>query len=153
MKALSLTQPWATLVAIGVKRLETRSWSTSYRGWLAIHAAKTFSQWARDICLKEPYCSALAAGGDNGLIDLPLGAIIAVGNLHRVGIIGRQADGAVRVQGLELPVEGIELSFGDYTPGRYAWVFTNVRRLHQPVPFKGALGLWQVPDDLLPGES
>lgn len=40
MKALTLTQPYATLVAIGEKRLETRSWRTSYRGPLAIHAAK-----------------------------------------------------------------------------------------------------------------
>lgn len=40
MKGLSLTQPWATLVAIGAKRIETRIWATSYRGPLAIHAAK-----------------------------------------------------------------------------------------------------------------
>lgn len=38
MKALTLHQPWASLVALGVKRIETRSWSTSYRGALAIHA-------------------------------------------------------------------------------------------------------------------
>ena len=42
MKALTLTQPWASLVAIGAKRIETRSWSTPYRGLLAIHAAKGF---------------------------------------------------------------------------------------------------------------
>lgn len=41
MKALTVHQPWATLIAIGAKRLETRSWSTSYRGPLAIHAAKS----------------------------------------------------------------------------------------------------------------
>lgn len=40
MKAITLTQPWATLVAIGAKRIETRSWATRYRGPLAIHAAK-----------------------------------------------------------------------------------------------------------------
>jgi hypothetical protein len=42
MKALTLTQPWATLVAIGAKTIETRSWPTSYRGPLAIHAAKGY---------------------------------------------------------------------------------------------------------------
>ena len=41
MKAITLTQPWATLVAIGAKRIETRSWRTFYRGPLAIHAGKT----------------------------------------------------------------------------------------------------------------
>lgn len=41
MKALSLWQPWATLIAIGAKQYETRGWSTPYRGPLIIHAAKT----------------------------------------------------------------------------------------------------------------
>src|SRR5205085_11846598 len=40
LKALSLLQPWATLVIIGAKTIETRSWSTSYRGTLMIHASK-----------------------------------------------------------------------------------------------------------------
>ena len=39
MKALTLWQPWASLVALGHKRIETRCWSTKYRGDLAIHAA------------------------------------------------------------------------------------------------------------------
>ena len=39
MKVLTLHQPWASLVALGVKTIETRSWSTQYRGPLAIHAA------------------------------------------------------------------------------------------------------------------
>jgi len=45
MKALTLTQPWATLVILGVKRIETRGWATPYRGRIAIHAAKG---WHRD---------------------------------------------------------------------------------------------------------
>ena len=36
MKALSLYQPWATAIALGSKRIETRGWPTSYRGPLAI---------------------------------------------------------------------------------------------------------------------
>lgn len=40
MKALTLHQPWASLIALGVKTIETRSWSTKYRGPLAIHAGK-----------------------------------------------------------------------------------------------------------------
>lgn len=45
MKALTLWQPWASLVALGVKSIETRSWSTSYRGQLAIHAAATMPSY------------------------------------------------------------------------------------------------------------
>lgn len=40
MKALTLHQPWASLIAAGVKTIETRSWSTRYRGPLAVHAGK-----------------------------------------------------------------------------------------------------------------
>ncbi len=40
MKALSLLQPWVTLVILGVKQIETRSWSTAYRGPLLIHASR-----------------------------------------------------------------------------------------------------------------
>ena len=54
MKALSLTQSWATLVTIGAKKLETRSWPTYYRGPLLIHAAKGFPPAARAICYTGP---------------------------------------------------------------------------------------------------
>lgn len=43
MWALTLRQPWASLVAIGVKQVETRSWTTAYRGPLAIHSSKRLS--------------------------------------------------------------------------------------------------------------
>ena len=49
MKALSLTQPWAELVVLGEKQWETRSWRTSHRGRIAIHAAKKFPAWAIDL--------------------------------------------------------------------------------------------------------
>jgi activating signal cointegrator 1 len=39
MKAISLLQPWATLVVMGVKTIETRSWQTPHRGELLIHAS------------------------------------------------------------------------------------------------------------------
>lgn len=50
MRILTLTQPWASLIAIGAKTLETRSWRTGYRGPLAIHYA---------LCHMEPFRSVL----------------------------------------------------------------------------------------------
>ncbi|KXG09931.1 hypothetical protein AT864_01491 [Anoxybacillus sp. P3H1B] len=41
MKAITIKQPWATLIALGEKKFETRSWKTNYRGKIAIHAGKT----------------------------------------------------------------------------------------------------------------
>ena len=55
MKLLSLWEPWATLMAIGAKKIETRSWATSYRGWLAIQASKGgLSKQHLAECLEEP---------------------------------------------------------------------------------------------------
>jgi ASCH domain len=62
MKALTVAQPWATLIAIGAKRIETRSWMTRHRGPLAIHAARAFPRIARDLARTSPFAEALATG-------------------------------------------------------------------------------------------
>ena len=73
-----MTQPWASLVAIGENTIETRSWSTRYRGRLAIHAAKGFPADARALCRRQPYRAVLARHGYASADDLPLGCVLAV---------------------------------------------------------------------------
>lgn len=138
MKAISLTQPWATLVAIGAKKIETRSWSTGYRGNVAIHASKTFPRWAQELCYNGHAIGwALKAYGVDWTA-LPKGAILCVCDLTA----------CIRVE--DASVKGtLEEWFGDYTPGRYAWRLANVRSLPEPIPAKGSLGLWEFPDDVL----
>ena len=46
MKVITLKQPWATLVAEGLKKYEFRSWKYSYRGELLIHAGKGIDEEA-----------------------------------------------------------------------------------------------------------
>jgi len=165
LRGLSLTQPWASLVAVGAKRIETRDWGTAYRGPIAIHATKRFPVLCRDLCDDEPFRSALARGGylrrvvsynqADSWVDvrsIPLGAIVAVAKLvgcfrvtRSTTYAGPAREGSWRV---DLTVGG-ELDFGDYAPGRYAWVLASVRRLPQPVPCRGALGLWRVPADVV----
>ena len=141
MKALSLTQPWATLVAIGAKRIETRSWYTNYRGLLAIHAASSFPWRVRLLCLEHPYIDVLIAGGislrslKEPLPGFPRGAIIAVVDL---------VDCLETGEGFVAPPEP-EWSFGDFSPGRFAWILENVCRLKKPLACKGMLGLWESP--------
>ncbi len=139
--ALSLTQPWASLMAFGVKRYETRSWGSRFRGALAIHASKRFPEWARSICLDEPFVSALHGAGFRFMTcdEFPLGAIVAVGRLADCEEIHR--DDA-------LLLSRTELAFGDFAPGRWMWKLVDVRRLAEPVPCRGALGLWTVPRDV-----
>src|SRR5579864_5160457 len=84
MRGFTLTQPWASLVACGAKRIETRSWSTTYRGLLAIHAAKGFPRDCRDLCRVGPFVRALIKAGFNSEKDLPVGQIIATVRLDDV---------------------------------------------------------------------
>jgi hypothetical protein len=147
MKALTLTQPWATLVAIGAKRVETRSWSSSYRGPVAIHAAKTVPTWARHVPHEWPFGMVLRdadiQSDANGDPDLPRGAIVAVARI--VEIVPTSPESNERV----LAVYGgrYEYEFGDYSRGRYAWALADIRPLLDPIPCRGALSLWDLPED------
>ena len=147
IKGISLTQPFATLVALGAKKTETRSWRTWHRGLLLIHAAKAFPRWARDLCNREPFTTALleagyvAAASGSGLVDpglLPLGKILAVCNLRHCVRIG--------TPGIDLPPPEPERSFGDYALGRYAWMLSDAQPLPKPIAATGSMGLW-VPDE------
>ena len=165
MKALSLTQPWATLIAIGAKRIETRSWSTKHRDVVAIHAARGFPRDCRDLCWDAPFRAALKSHIDfRGYSDieshsierfgLALGAIVATADLVECFHTGdtlnyRNATRTVRCNGgYDYTITPNEIAFGDYSPGRFAWVLKNILPLPRPIPCKGALGLWIVPSDI-----
>jgi len=147
MKALTLWQPWASLVAIGAKLIETRSWTTRYRGELAIHAGGRW-QWRDqlDLGADEPFKSALNAAGYHVVGQLPRGAIIAVVDLVLVGLISLREDGEWTVDGMPGIVAEDELAFGYIDRGRYGWLLKRVRRLRVPVLCSGAQGLWDLPD-------
>lgn len=141
MRAITLTQPWATLVVLGLKQYETRSWRPKYAtcGDLAIHAAKEFPQEARSRCYQEPFVTALARGGYTKPSDLPRGAIVGVAWLT----------GIQRVSDLDLNMMSeTEIAFGDYAPGRFAWRLIGAVRCAEPVPARGSLGIWDVPIDI-----
>lgn len=138
MRALSLTQPWATLMALGQKRIETRSWrpAPQFMGQvIAIHAAKGFPGYARELVNDEPFLSALNRIGYDAL---PIGAIIAVGRLAEVR----------RTEQWTHELSRNEEEFGDYGDGRFGWRFEQLRALAKPVPCKGALGIWTVPSEI-----
>ena len=152
MKALTLTQPWATLIACGAKRIETRSWSTDFRGRIAIHAAKGLGPVGGKSGLVEQ-CNMPAfarALGENRLYDnhenpVPLGVILATANLVNV----RRIDQKLRAEVLAQTVTPNEIEFGDYTSGRFAWFLENVTALPEPIYCNGALGLWDVPPEII----
>jgi hypothetical protein len=152
VKALTLTQPWATLVALGAKRIETRSWYTGPdpRGHgaqalnlpLAIHAAKGFPPEAQALVAKGWFASVLraafpdAARPEDVIDQLPRGAVVAtVVLLHCVTV--EHLEGAPHI------LTPQERAFGNYQPGRYAWRLWNVEALPEPIPARGSLGLWE----------
>lgn len=145
LRALTMTQPWATLVAIGENTIETRSWSTSYRGPLAIHTAKAFPADARALCRVFPYNQTLAAAGYADASELPTGSVIAVAQLDDVMRFERATLAEVRVRSRRGLLPRHEADFGDFSAGRFGFVLSHVRRLRTPVPARGMLGLWKVP--------
>lgn len=134
MRAITLMQPWASLVAVGAKRYETRSWKTNYRGPLAIHSSLKFPHSAQALCRAEPFASALL-----GNTDLPLGCVVAICDL--AAVFSTSTDDSLFGAATEWPSS--ELPFGDFGPGRFAWLLTNVRSLENPIPARGTLSLWE----------
>lgn len=132
MRAITLWQPWASAIALGLKSIETRGWSTDYRGPLAIHAARRFGGEEKRFAQVERALGRLPA-------RLPLGAIVCVVELVDV----RTTDE------LALTVGPIEKLYGNYAPGRFGWILENVRALPDAVPYLGRQRFFNVPDELL----
>jgi activating signal cointegrator 1 len=151
MKAITLHQPWATLMAMGVKTIETRSWSTRYRGPLAIHAAKTFPAYAKDACYSESMMRALGwpLQPEGGLTQewlddinarmkaLPLGVVVGVCEL-----VTCFSTGLPFASYEEFPTLDGEKAFGDYSPNRFGWVTFDMKPFAEPIPAVGMQGLW-----------
>lgn len=172
MKALTLTQPWAALVAMGAKKIETRNWSTAYRGPLVIHAAKGLGPVGgkRGFCnlvWGQPFASVLFPGwrdadDDDTVRAFEFGAIVATCTLidcvlthnpavaHEPGtpwFVGARKGVGQHYYEVPPPEDSNEYAFGDYSPGRFAWLLADVKALPEPVECRGALGLWE-PDTL-----
>lgn len=148
IKALTLWQPWAFLMALEEKKIETRSWGTQYRGMLAIHAAKRkMTKVEKDLLLRWT---------GQGWLDLdwleydefPLGEIVAVVDLRDCVEIKIFSDEKhfIYNHGAEN-----EVFFGDYTVGRYAWITKMVYAVqyNETYVVNGQRGLWdwEVPTD------
>nr|WP_278184205.1 ASCH domain-containing protein [Clostridium kluyveri] len=132
-----MNQPWASLIVLGEKKIETRSWSTKYRGALLIHAGSTING---SVCLLYPFKKVLDKYFQR-LIDMPTGVIIAKCNLLDCMKILNEDGLTAKLENNSI-VKNNEYNFGDYTPGRYAWILTDIEVLKKPISTKGKLGVW-----------
>lgn len=139
MKVITIRQHWATLIALGEKKFEARSWQTKYRGDLAIHSSKNID---KEACREEPIRSVLAKHGyaDN----MPAGVILATCNLSNCFRVTVALALTAFLDNDEI-VDGFEYYFGDYSEGRFAWELNGVKALKNPIPAKGQLSLWEYP--------
>lgn len=140
MKAITLIQPWATLIALGEKQFETRGWSTDHRGQLAIHAGKKIDFEA---CEFPGIKATLAKHGIRDPRDLPTGSVIAICSIFDCVKMAESRDIRFNasVPGYKLTPK--EYAFGEYAPGRFAWILASLKKLNQPIPVKGAQRLWE----------
>ena len=129
MKALTICQPYAALIVTGEKLVENREWPTNYRGRLLIHAGKS-RQWLVD--------EVFAERGD----PLVFGA--AVGDARLADVLHID-----RIQRGEYDAKYPWLREHMHAHGTWCWVLQDVRRYAQPLPWKGAQGLWDFPDAAL----
>lgn len=125
MKALSIREPWAHLVIHGLKTVEIRKWSTSYRGRILIHAAQRVDEAATDRF---------------DLRGLPAKAI--VGSAVLSDVVEFTPESWYRLADEHLDA-------GPYQPGLYAWQLVDPRPLAEPIPWPGRLGLFDVASSVL----
>lgn len=128
MKALSIRQPWAELIVQGRKTIELRTWQTSYRGRIAIHASQT---------VREEAC--IAYGLDPARVVR--GALVGAVELVDILTLDEAAWEALRDQ---------HLSLSDFPGPMFGWRLEAPQRLPQPIPIRGRMNLFNVPDEGTP---
>ncbi len=121
MKALTICQPYAHLIAVGEKPVENRTWPTRYRGPLLIHAGKS-REWL--------------TGNDPA--GMAFGAVVATARLADCLHIERIERG-------EYSGRYPWLADHRHTSGPWCWLLDGVQPLAEPVPARGAQGLWNLP--------
>lgn len=153
-KALTLWQPWASLIAAGIKKVETRPWMTHYRGPLLIHAAKFLPTWnvLDELLRQDEFRRAVDTlvliqmrdeGETSSVVDikefieaLPRGAVVAKCELVECGL-ARVAKKFLSQQ---------EIACGYYEEDQFAWMLDDIESVDPPVPVKGKQRLWTPPE-------
>ena len=123
MKVLTLKQPWATLVAEGIKKYEFRSWKTNYRGKILIHAGtgidKKELEKFKDLNLEFPSKRILA--------EVELEDCLELNDELNKKIIAEK-----------------NIAYSSKYRTGYAWKLTNSKKINYDKDVKGQLGLWNI---------
>ena len=116
MKALSIKQPWVHAILHEGKDIENRSWQRNFRGWLALHASGQLDHNARfPRGHRLPNLDRLQRSAICGVAR-----VIDIVTTSRSEWFWRPHDGSTN----------------------FGWVLEDATASKQPIPCKGALGLW-----------
>jgi hypothetical protein len=180
MKAISLWQPWASLIACGAKPYETRHWAPPREligQTIAVHAAKKVDKGARQFAEDLMYGQQDPGGfeladqldasmkgipdelmGNFGMTALPVGCVVCTARLDAAFLLGEKALGtAVPAASVVRRLVSRQMpdcftvrydDFGDYSPGRWAWLLRDVKPLTPSKGVIGRQGFFDVPDRL-----
>ncbi|MDD2409299.1 MAG: ASCH domain-containing protein [Bacilli bacterium] len=121
MKAISIKQPWASLIINGYKEYEFRTWKTKYRGKILIHASQTID---KDIISKFKHLN----------IKYPTGCIIGEVNIIDCLKVDSKLDNKLKKENNLI----YEENYIDY----YAFKLNNIIKYNKPIKAKGQLGIW-----------
>lgn len=139
MKAISLWQPWASLMANRFKRIETRSWSTKYRGSLIIHAAKRPMN-----IIHQTAVTNFESMGIDWRNELPYKALLCTVILVDVFKLREE-----NIELIQWDYGMDEIEHGDFRLGRFAWITKHLKTFKEPIPFRGRQRLFDVPDEII----
>lgn len=156
IRALTVKQPWAHMIAHCGKPVENRPRQMLYRGLLAVHAG-AYSGWDRNaeaspVALEAwkrwatvPATGELAAPltRSDAFSFFTFGAVIAVAEVTAC----HHSDECMHAEYLVSPGQPTGCSPWAVR-GQWHIELANVRPLAEPVPCRGKLGLWRLPDDV-----
>ena len=153
MWAVTVRQPHASWIADEIKPSETRSWMAPKRHWgttIGIHASK-YVPTMEELAVIAGHVHR--AGGDP-LIVTPdrcvFGAVIATATLVecvQVWAISSYGTSLVKTPEGERRGGITDDGLGDYSPGRWVWLLSDVKKLAESIPACGYLGLWRLKDN------
>ena len=121
MKIITLKQPWATLVAEGIKKYEFRSWKTNYRGKLLIHAGAGVDK--EELKKFKKYN-----------LDFPKSKILAIAEIEDCLKLDDELNKKIIAKKNEV--------YGNKSRTGYAWKLKNIKKVKVDSEVKGKLGLW-----------
>jgi hypothetical protein len=151
VKALTIKQPWLWCITDATKRVENRTWKPPFNmigQRIALHASKSHTKddWhrAQDACAIK---QVPRPGTSQDLV--PLGAIVATAVIVGYVVVEEKPNTTPREVEASKNAMHYDHRSDPWFFGPVGWLLDDVRKLTQPIPCKGALGLWTVPDGVM----